>query len=70
MKLYSIYTEETNELKDIFMNTIQDDWETNLVFWGKTGEDGNWGTESFGKLMRKKIEFIIDTVEKNFGVIL
>ena len=70
MKLYSIYTEETNDLKDIFMNSIQDDWEINLVFWGKTGEDGNWGTESFGKLMRKKIQFIIDTVEKNQGDII
>ncbi len=70
MKLYSIYTEESRKLKDIFINTIQDDWEINLVFWGKTGEDGNWGTESFGKLMRRKIEFIIDTVERNWNDII
>lgn len=70
IKLYSIYTEEAKELKDIFMSTIQDNWEINLVSWGQAGEDGNWGTESFGKLMRKKIEFVIETLEQNRGNII
>lgn len=70
IKLYSIYTEETVELKDIFMRSLQDDWEVNLVYWGKAGEDGNWGTKSFGKLMRRKIEFLIDNVEKNWGDVI
>ncbi len=65
IKLYSIYTEETKELKEIFLSSLQDDWEINMVSWGKAGEDGNWGTNSFGKLMRKKTEFVIETVEKN-----
>jgi hypothetical protein len=70
IKLYSIYTEETNVLKEIFINTIQDDWEINLVSWGQAGEEGNWGTKSFGKLMRKKIEFVIETLEENRGNII
>lgn len=70
IKLFSIYTEETIELKDIFLRSIQDDWELNLVYWGKNGENGNWGTQSFGKLIRSKLRFIIDTIEKNWDDII
>lgn len=70
IKLYSIYTEEAYELKDIFLKSIQDDWEINLSFWGKNGEDGNWGTKSFGKLIRRKVEFIVEIIEKNLNNII
>ena len=70
IKLYSIFTEETNLLKDIFQKSLKDDWEIILTDWDKTGEDGNWGTQSFGTLMRKKVNYMIEVVEKNIGNII
>ncbi len=66
VKIFSIYTEEAKELRDIFLQSFQDNWDVNLLFWGKGGENGNWGTISFGKLMRKKIEFILKTIKANW----
>jgi hypothetical protein len=37
-KIYSIYTDEIKEVKDIFLESIKDDWDINIEYWGKAGE--------------------------------
>jgi len=58
MKLYSIYTEEVNELKKVFLDTIQDNWELKLFNFGKTGQNGNFGTPEYVKLIRKRLNML------------
>jgi hypothetical protein len=70
LKLYSIYTKEAVELKNIFLRSIQDDWEINICYLSDVDVDGNWGTKEFGKLMRKRIKYIIEIIEKNWSYIV
>ena len=70
IKLYSIYTDEAAVLKDIFLTTLQDDWELHISHWGKAVQDGDWGTPSFAKLVKKKIAYIIETIKENTGDII
>lgn len=70
IKLYSIYTDEAAALKEIFLETLQDDWELHISHWGKAGQDGDWGTPSFAKLVKRKIAYIIETIKENTGDII
>jgi len=72
MKLYSIYTDETKILKDEwFLKTIQDDWELNIVYWGKIGEgDGKWNSPGFKYLIRKRIEYLVNVIKDNWGDVI
>lgn len=70
MRLYTIYTKEAIELKNIFLRSIQDDWEVNIINLEEIGEGGNWGTPGFGKLMRKRIGYMIEIIEENLGDII
>ncbi len=65
-KIYSIYTDEASELKEIFLRSIQDDWNINLKNFGQTNGNGNWGTPEFGQLMRKRIYYIISIIKENW----
>jgi len=65
IKLYSIYTDEAAALKDIFLDTLQDDWELHISHWGKAGQDGDWGTPAFVELVKKKVAYIIETIKEN-----
>lgn len=70
IKLFSIYTDETVELKDIFLKSIQDDWDITIYYFGKAGEGGDFGTPSFLKLIKKRLEYQIDAIEKNWNEII
>ena len=71
MKLYSIYTDEAEVLKDIFLKSLKDDWEINISYWGKIGEGGGdtW-TPGWYDILREKIEFLVDKIKQNWGEII
>ena len=70
LKLYSIYTKETRALKDIFIRSIQDDWELNIGCINEVDVDGNFGTLEFGQLMRKRIEYLTTIIKENWNDII
>lgn len=67
IKLYSVYTDETEALKSIFLKSVKDDWEINIGYWGKAGEGrGDFRSPGWYKIVKKKIEFLIDKVRENW----
>lgn len=71
MKLYSIYTEEEAVLKEIFENSMKDPWGINISYWGRLGSDlQGWGTSEFIKLMRRRIEYLVDIIKKEMGQVI
>lgn len=67
MKLYAIYTDETKELRDIFINSIQDDWDIDVRHWGKVGEGGgDTCTKGWYDILRRKIEFFVEKIREDF----
>jgi hypothetical protein len=71
MNLYSIYTEEEAVLKDIFVKSIKDPWQVNTIYWGRLGGNvQDWGTDAFVKLMRRRIEFLVETIQKEMGHVI
>ncbi len=70
MKLYAVYSEENAALKDIFVKGLKDPWGIELVYWGRAGEgeqDLDFGTQGFGRLMRRKIDFTVEMIKKEQG---
>ena len=71
VKLYSIYTEENSILKDIFLESIKDDWEIDISYCGKAGDGGGSGfTSGWHEIIRKKIKFLVDKIKENWGSII
>lgn len=71
MKLYAIYTQEAVALKDIFIGSLKDPWELHLVDWSEfVREVENWGTAEFIKLMRRKVEYIVQVIKKEMGNVI
>lgn len=70
LKVYSVYTNETAVLKDIFLNSIKDDWDISMKKWEPVGNDGDFGSPGFIKLLRHKMEYLIELIQENFGNII
>jgi hypothetical protein len=71
VKIYSIYTDELKEIKDIFLESIKDDWDINMEYWGKSGEgDGDFATNGWYNIQRRKIKFLIEKIKENWGNII
>lgn len=70
LKVYAVYTDETTVLKDIFLNSIKDDWDISMKYWEPVGNDGNFGSPGFIKLLRRKTEYLTDLIQENFGNII
>lgn len=68
MKLYSIYTDELEELKNIFLTSIKDDWEINIQYQGKSGEgNGDFSSKGWYKILQEKLELIVEKIQENWG---
>lgn len=71
IKLYSIYTDENKCLRGIFLQSIKDEWEIDINYFGKAGEgEGNFGTPGWYAILSKKIEFLIAKIRGNWGKII
>ena len=71
IKLYSIYTDETRILRDIFLKSIKDDWEIDISYWGKVGEgEGDTWTPGWYEILEKRISFLIDKIKENWNEII
>jgi hypothetical protein len=71
MKIYAVYTEEEAVLKDIFVQSLKDTWTVNTVYWGRIGGNvQDWGTEAFITLMRRRIEFLVQTIKQVMGHVI
>lgn len=70
LKVYSVYTDETAVLKDIFLNSVKDDWDISMKYWEPVGNDGDFGSPGFIKLLRHKMEYLIDLIQENSGNII
>lgn len=70
-KLYAVYTDEVKGLKDIFQASIKDDWDVELIYFGKAGEgDGDFKSPGWDYIVRKKNEFQIRTIKENWGRVI
>jgi hypothetical protein len=71
MKIYSIYTDEMEEIKRIFLDSMQDDWEVNIEYFGKAGEgNGDFHTQGWIDIQKRKIAFIISKIEDNLDDVI
>jgi hypothetical protein len=67
-KLYSISTDETAELKDFFLKSVQDNWDININYRGQVGDGGgNAQTKGWYNIIRGKIELLVDKIKENQG---
>jgi hypothetical protein len=70
-KLYAIYTDEVKEIKDIFLESIQDDWDVNVEYFGKAGEgNGDFLSKGWCSIQRRKVEFQISKIKENWGDVI
>jgi hypothetical protein len=66
MKIYSVYTDEVSEIKQIFLDTMKDDWEVNLTYLGKAGEgDGNFLSSGWIDVRKKTLDLQINSIKEN-----
>ena len=70
MKMYSIYTDEMEDIKQVFLNSMQDDWEINIEYFGKAGEGGNFKTHGWLDIQKRKLDFMIGKIEENMGDVI
>jgi hypothetical protein len=71
MKIYTIYTDEIECLKDIFVKSMKDDWETVFLYWDTIDEkEGDFGTPGFITHMRQRVETVRTIIKKNWGDII
>jgi len=71
LKLYSIYTDEMKEVKNIFENSIKDDWDVHIEYWGKGGEgNGDFLSESWRTVVHRKVQFLVAKIKENWGDII
>jgi hypothetical protein len=71
MKLYSIYTDEVRALKNVFLESIKDDWEINVQYRGKSGEgNGDFSSKGWYKILTDKLELIVEKIRENWGEII
>lgn len=61
LKLYGIYTSNMVELKTVFIDSLQDDWELNII---------KLKQKKFNNIMKKKIELMIRSIKENMGNII
>lgn len=69
IKLYSIYTDEVVKLKNIFIESIKDDWDIDIQYWGKSG-DSDFSTKAWYDILKKKLEFLIIKIKENWGQVI
>lgn len=71
MKLYSIYTDEMEEIRQIFLNSMKDDWEVHIEYFGKAGKgNGDFHTQGWIDIQKRKLDFIISKIEANPGDVI
>lgn len=70
MKLYAYYTEEMSQLKDLFFNSIKDDWDINIEKWDSFDGNSNFGSEQFRLITTKKLYFLLEKIKENIGSII
>ena len=70
MKIYSVYTDEMEEIKRIFLDSMQDDWEVNIEYFGKAGEGGDFQSQGWLGVQKRKLHFLIGKIEENLGDVI
>jgi len=70
MKLYAIYTDSHNVLKDKwFLKTMKDDWDLNINYIGCSG--ARHSTRNFFNIVAiKKLELIVKSIKENINDII
>ncbi|SEM79563.1 Nucleotide-diphospho-sugar transferase [Mucilaginibacter gossypiicola] len=71
MKLFSIYTDELSEIKDVFSGSIRDDWDVHIKYMGRAGDgNGDFASKGFYYIQQRKIEFLIEKIKENWDDVI
>jgi len=71
MKIFSIYTDEVEEIKRVFLDSIQDDWEVHIEYFGQAGEGkGDFQSQGWFSILKRKLNFLIGKIEENLGDVI
>jgi len=70
IKLYAFYTEDVISLLKFFLESIEDDWDLNIIKVDEIDGNSNTGSEQWYKTIYKKVEYIREVISENFGEII
>lgn len=68
IKLFAVYNKDQEKLKDIFIRSIKDDWEVNIVKVNML--PGELRSLEFNSIERKKQEMVVEQIKENYGELL
>ena len=69
VKLCAVYTEDIEELKNMFVDSIKDDWELNIKKLESIG-DNTFNSYQFVMSVTEKLNFFLKNIEDNIGNII
>jgi hypothetical protein len=71
MKIYAVYTDEMEEIKRIFLDSMQDDWEVNIEYFGQAGEgNGDFHSPGWLEVRKRTLDLQISKIEENLGDVI